>query len=425
MYFIEEKREEAIPLLVAKIQAYYRGMLARRYVKKLRAQLKISRWWRAFKAVKYMNAVTAAFKFPADDRCKTAQWPSPPMGISDALETLGRRLHTMWWTQAVLKKFSQEKKAEIATKMTAYTLLKGKRAQWGCGLEWKGNYMASTPNAEKYGTAVLALITKHQDGKVAFASEVLLLNMKKKEEEKVLVVTEKNIYVLDAKKFKMATKVPYDLATVTGLAVSTGEDQLTVIKIPGGTDLVVKLVGDAVSAELITAVINGCGKTLPVQVADSLSVTLKGGETTLTLEEAEAKATKFAASKEGVTLINRKQSIIRQQVRDLCNPCFFCLLGRKRSLFCQGERWCIIIDTPVLFLQHPIGTARCPCALRWRESNPARATIPRGYKKNFRRLVSISPRFCKGRGKRGGTRSSDLAFFAFGEWAKRGAAQNC
>ena len=181
----------------------------------------------------------------------------------------------------------------------------------------------STPNAEKYGTAVLALITKHQDGKVAFASEVLLLNMKKKEEEKVLVVTEKNIYVLDAKKFKMATKVPYDLATVTGLAVSTGEDQLTVIKIPGGTDLVVKLVGDAVSAELITAVINGCGKTLPVQVADSLSVTLKGGETTLTLEEAEAKATKFAASKEGVTLINRKQSIIRQQVRDLCNPCFF------------------------------------------------------------------------------------------------------
>jgi len=320
LYFIEEKREEAIPLLVAKIQAFYRGMLARRFVKKLRAQLKISRWWRSFKAVKYMTAITGAFKFPADDMCKATQWPSPPTGISAALETLGKRLHTMWWTKAVLKKFSAEKKAEIETKMLAYTLLKGKRAQWGCGLEWKGNYMAANPNAEKYGAAVLALITKHQDGKAVFASEVLLLNMKKKEEAKILVVTEKNIYVLDAKKFKMATKVPYGLDTVTELAVSTGEDQLTVIKIPGGTDLVVKLVGDAVSAELVTAVINGCGKTLPVKVADSLSVTLKGGETTLTLEEEDSKATKFTASKEGVTLVNRKQSIIRQQERRGAEP---------------------------------------------------------------------------------------------------------
>lgn len=105
------------------------------------------------------------------------------------------------------------------------------------------------------GAGVTALFQKNSDGKIAFSSRVLLLNVKGKQEERVVVVTNLHLYLLDVKKFKSATKTPYKLATVEGLAISTGEDQLVVVKVPGGTDVAMKLQGVGYSAEVVAAVL--------------------------------------------------------------------------------------------------------------------------------------------------------------------------
>lgn len=265
LYFIEEKREETIPLIVAKIQAFYRGMMARRYVKKLRACVKIAKWWRGLKANKYSAALTKAFTFPSADYCRGVQWPAPPSGISNAFEKLGRRVHQRWWTTTVLKKFSPEKKAEMELKMTAFTLLRGKFA-WGVGTEWQGNYMKTHPNVEKYGKQITSLLTKSSDGSIVFAAAGVQTNAKKKEVPVVIVVTSKNMYVLDGKKFKLSSKTPYALDTTTNVSFSTPEVGTTITVTIGGTDVTARF-PDAPVAELLTYIIKGAGKDVPVRFA--------------------------------------------------------------------------------------------------------------------------------------------------------------
>jgi len=316
LYFMEEKREEAIPLLVAKIQAYYRGMKARRYVKRLRATLRILRFWRAHKSRAYFSKVMATFGGVADlpDYGKALAWPTPcPAG---AFEILGRRLHQRWWTSKVLKKFTEEKKAEIQKKMPAYELLRGRRAHWGVGLPWVGNYLAKGEDREKFGPGVTALFEKYGDSKVVFSSRILLLNLKAKQEERAIVVSDKHIHILDVKKFKSVNKQPTPISAVTGLALSTGEDQLVVARMPGGTDLIVKLQGDAIPAELIVCILQGLETTVPVDVASEISVGVKKlGEVHLSLDEGDGKKSEFKANKDGVRLITRKQSLLMQKAR--------------------------------------------------------------------------------------------------------------
>lgn len=73
------------------------------------------------------------------------------------------------------------------------------------------------------------------------------------------MITDKNIYKLDEKTFKIH-KTPVPLASVVGFACSQGEDQALVLKIDKGGDLVLTLHGDACSAEVISIVVQGLGK---------------------------------------------------------------------------------------------------------------------------------------------------------------------
>jgi len=316
LYFIEEKREEAIPLLVAKIQAYYRGMMARRYVKKLRAYTRIAKFWRLIKTQKYFNSVMAAFGEckTAPGYCKNTAWPACP-AKSQAFEDLAKRLHTRWWTSTVLKSF-ESRQEEIQLKMPAYDLMHGRKSHWGVGQTWVGNYMAKdVADREKFGTGVTALFEKYGDSKIKFSSKILLLNMKGKQEDRCLVVSNKHIYILDTKKYKSATKQPYTLASVEGMAISTGEDQLVTIKVPGGTDLIIKLSGAVYTSEVVTHILNNCSQNIPVTIASSITVNLKGKEQKLVLTEEDGAKSKFIANKEGVKLITRKASLIEIQGR--------------------------------------------------------------------------------------------------------------
>lgn len=262
-----------------------------------------------------MAAVLKTFKGVGDrpDRGKKLQWPKPIPG-AEPFEDLGRRIHVRWWTSAVLKRL-EPRRAEIMLKMPAYEIMRGRRALWGVGLEWVGNYCARGDEKVKFGTGVAAIFEKHKDTKVEFSSKVLLLNKKGKQVNQCIVVSNKHIYLLDQKKFKIADKLMVPIEAVEAITVSTGEDQLVVIQVPGGTDIIVKLTGDALSAELVCALLRGCPSSISVNVTDKISVNLKGKKASLSMEEADSKKTEFKASKLGVRLVTRKSSVMGMKER--------------------------------------------------------------------------------------------------------------
>jgi myosin-1 len=315
LYLIEQKREEAIPLLVTKIQAEWRGFLARRFVKKLRAYTKICRWWRKVKSKAYFTKVLNTFKDVAGrpDLGKRLPWPTAMPGAGP-FEKLSRRIHTQWWTAKVLERLASKKK-EIELKMPAFDIMRNRRSNWGVNVPWLGNYCAKGDDSAKFGAGVTAIFEKRGDGKVEFSSKALLLDKKGKQQDRAIVVSNKSIYVVDTKKWKVADKLMFAIDDVTSITVSTGEDQLVVIKVPGGTDIVVKLVGKALSAELVCAILRGCKANISVKVTDNITVNLKGKESTIEMEVADANKSEFKASKLGVRLVTRKTSVMMMQDR--------------------------------------------------------------------------------------------------------------
>ncbi len=73
------------------------------------------------------------------------------------------------------------------------------------------------------------------------------------------VVTNKHIYRLDAKTYKVH-KEPIAVEHVVGFAISKGEDQAVIIHLTGNNDLVVTLRGDASAVELVSLVSQAAGK---------------------------------------------------------------------------------------------------------------------------------------------------------------------
>jgi len=319
LYFLEEKREAAIPFLVAKIQAFWRGVLARRYVKRLRAAIKIKRCWRGHHARKLMVKLEAACAGVGDsaDFGKSIVWPQA-MGKVGKVVMLMQLVHRRWRAQKVLAQYDADQTKDMLTKVKAYELLGGKRAHWGVEVKWEGNYMAKDDKSAKFGESVLKLFIKYGCKAVKFSSMIHLLNQKGKNEERCICVTDQRIYILDPKSFKMKAKIPTEFSSITGFALSTGEDQACVIRVNDGNDLVIGLSGDGLSAELIATVSESAGTDFPVEVDSKVKMSLKGKEQDLEFAESDsAKATGFkaASKKEGVQLVTRKSSVIRQQDR--------------------------------------------------------------------------------------------------------------
>lgn len=77
-------------------------------------------------------------------------------------------------------------------------MLQGRRAFWGYQCVWEGNYMLKSPDRERYGVQLAAVMDKAGDKKVFFSSMANKLNTKGKDDSRVIVVTEKHIYKVGA-----------------------------------------------------------------------------------------------------------------------------------------------------------------------------------------------------------------------------------
>ncbi|EGD77448.1 myosin IB [Salpingoeca rosetta] len=308
---LEDIRDAKIPLVVARIQAAWRGLLARRHYVKLRAVYRIMSFWYRCRARRYLADVLKRFENVKDspDLGKGVEWPSTPTGLGQ-VGTLLRKVHLCWRAKRILARFTPEQTEELKQKIHAQDLIKGRRRFWGFQYKWEGNYIAKSADAQKFGAQMQPLMAKYGDKKIFFSSRVSKLNTKGKEDPRVVVVTDRHIYRLDSKTFKIH-KQPVPLDEVEGFGMSSGEDQACIVRLKGDTDLVLTLRGDACSAELVSLITQAKGEDVPVDVGSKLKYKVKGQLRSLGFEEGDTSKTGFARKSSGYALVTRKESMMR------------------------------------------------------------------------------------------------------------------
>lgn len=244
LFTLERRREETMPKIVTTLQKMWRGTLARRQVKRIRAVIRIVSAYRRYKLRSYFIKLQAAFRGVKTDPTygKRTVWPIPPKALVKAVEIM-KQIHRRWRAYKFLEKYPKAERPSLRLKICAASVLHGRRQEWGYGRKWEGNYLDSMIENPQQPTArrsITKLQTTEQFNQVLFACFVKKTNRFVKTADRAMCITDTHIYKLNSKKFtSMKHGIP--LSEVSGLSVSAGYDQLVCIHLRTGNDLVVVL----------------------------------------------------------------------------------------------------------------------------------------------------------------------------------------
>nr|CAD7577169.1 unnamed protein product [Timema californicum] len=284
-----QARTQMIPGIVTLLQKLWRGTMCRIRYRKMKAALKIMAFYRQCKIRRYINQLELQFRYadslvsfhPTEIRTsispssavelnttsalanyateavtcqtrdakrlrdygKSLKWPAPPLAVRPAVPLL-RKLFNSWRAYMILRAVPRNEWPQLKLKILAASSLNGKRATWGQGRKWLGDYLSrpeENNNSSLFVSSVNNLRNTDHVKKVLFSSYIRKTNRFNKAADRVLLVTDSAIYKMDATKFKPMRKGS-PIQEVTGLSVSPGRDQLLVIHSSKGNDLVVSLV---------------------------------------------------------------------------------------------------------------------------------------------------------------------------------------
>ncbi|KAF0301962.1 Myosin-IA [Amphibalanus amphitrite] len=315
LFKLEQARGRLIPHIVIFLQKMWRGALCRMRYRKMLAARTILHAFRRYKLRHYIKQLNTLFRNVqrSPDFGRSVRWPPAPLVCRGAVGHL-QAIHLRWWAFMVLSRIPADERPQMRLKVTAADALQGRRPEWGAGRRWQGNYLASVQensNTAGYVQSLSQLRTKDRFQKIMFSALVRKFNRNNKMAERAVVVTDTNIYKLDAKKFKCLTSHP--IADVTGVSVSPRSDQLAVIHLRGGNDLVVALVAAKAEdrvGELVGVVCRqysaSQGGELRVLVADRIQCMLGNKAKTLTVEiapDAQFASYRKGATKDAIALV--------------------------------------------------------------------------------------------------------------------------
>lgn len=210
----------------------------------MKAAYTIMAFYKRMKLIKYMNALQNKFANAKNlpDYGKSIKWPAPPRSLQRTLSIL-RKFYNRWRAYMILKKVPKKEWPQLKLKIAAASVLRNKRAVWGQNRKWEGNYLASHSENNNYtlfNESVNNLKNTHHFQNILFSSYVTKFNKFNKCAERALLVTDKYIFKLCCTKFKNL-KEGMELAALTGLSISPGQDQLICLHYPGGNDFLMSL----------------------------------------------------------------------------------------------------------------------------------------------------------------------------------------
>ncbi|XP_053717632.1 unconventional myosin-Ig isoform X2 [Synchiropus splendidus] len=245
LFTLEQERATLFPILVLLLQKVWRGTLARKRCKQMRAIYTIMGCYKRFKVKAYFWEVELRFaNVRAMVDCgKSVEWPTPNAALAE-FHNITVLLHRRWWARQIVKKIPPSDILEVRAKVAALTSLSGERKDWGSSRAWERDYLASIRDCPQTSSIFIhmskELRNRDQFSLVLFSCFCRKVNRFNKASDRGLLVTDKYVYKLDPRKqFKVLKRLPMD--TFTGISLTSGSDQMVALHTSTNDDVLLCL----------------------------------------------------------------------------------------------------------------------------------------------------------------------------------------
>jgi len=303
LFRFEEEREKSFDRMAVTMQKMWKGYKARKQWKRLKAVIKIQLKWRSYKSKKYHFDVYNVFKDVATmpDYGKNVPYPPHP-SILERFSKLLRKIHLNWRAKMIVKKLSKDQQILMRKKILAYDIFR-KKKPWNPSGRFYGNKMATDPvKGQKFSAALDKILQLNNDSKnVIFTGLVTKVNRKGKPQDRVIVITEKNLYKVDPDSFKVK-KEAIALSDIESINCTPKRDTVVSIHFKAGFDVLLDLgLEDDRLVEFVIEILRALPKRPTVNFSDSFSVNVAGdAPKTLTFQQdANVKKIMFKSSGKG------------------------------------------------------------------------------------------------------------------------------
>ncbi|XP_039978174.1 unconventional myosin-Ig isoform X1 [Xiphias gladius] len=245
LFTLEQERTALIPILVLFLQKVWRGALARKRCRCMRAIYNIMGCYKRYKVKSHFWEVEQRFANARTmaDYGKSVEWPTPPAALSQ-FHNITVMLHRRWWARQIVKNIPPSDMLEVRAKVAALTALSGERKDWGVSRAWERDYLANVRDCPLTNSSFIRLSkelrNKDKYSQVLFSGFCRKVNRFNKSTDRGLLVTDKYVYKLDPKKhYKVLKRLPLD--AFTGLSVTSGFDQMVALHTSSQDDVLVCL----------------------------------------------------------------------------------------------------------------------------------------------------------------------------------------
>ncbi|XP_074918032.1 unconventional myosin-Ig [Chelonoidis abingdonii] len=293
----------------------WRGALARRRCRYLRAIYTIMGHYKRHKVKTYLLELVRRFQGVRSmaDYGKGVEWPDPPAVLAQFQEN-SKLLFRRWRARQIVKNIPPSDMGQIQAKVAAMEVLQGLRKDWGCQRNWGRDYLSSVVEnpvmAAQFARRVQALRDKVHFSSVLFSCHVRKINRFNKSRDRAILVTDQHLYKLEPRKqYKVMRTLP--LSMVTGVSVTSCQDQLVVFHTRNHDDLVIcfhkmQPEEDNRVGELVGVLVDHFKTTkreLQVRVSDCIQLSLRGRKRLVAVEmRHELAFPDFGKSRDGFVL---------------------------------------------------------------------------------------------------------------------------
>ncbi|NWQ89114.1 MYO1G protein, partial [Burhinus bistriatus] len=300
LFCLEQERAQLIPIIVLLLQKAWRGALARRRCRYLRAAYTIMAYYKRHKVKAYLRELLRRFQAvrTLPDFGKSVVWPEPPAVLARFQEA-SQRLFRRWRARQIIKNIPPSEMGQIRAKGDTPAPHRGSPQP-------SENPGLALPFARRLQT----LKDKVHFSSVLFSCHVRKINRFGKSRDRAILVTDHHVYKLDPRQqYRVMRELP--LSTVTGLSVTSCQAQLVVFHTQSQDDLAVCLhkmqpAGDNRVGELVGVLLEQCRATkreLQIRVSDCIQLSLRGRRRLLTVEmRPDAATPDFGKSRDGFVL---------------------------------------------------------------------------------------------------------------------------
>uniref|UniRef100_A0A8C5QFT0 Myosin IG n=1 Tax=Leptobrachium leishanense TaxID=445787 RepID=A0A8C5QFT0_9ANUR len=211
LFHLEHERAQLIPIIVLLIQKVWRGTLARKRFKQLRAIYTIMRFYKCYKVRSHLMEVVRRFQNVRNmpDYGKSVEWPEPPAVLANFQEI----------SQNLFRRYKQgSPSCAIKVKVCAMEALQGLRGDVGYQRAWRQDYLtAVSKRAGGRCSSLFGVCRNPTDRKdipglgSSFCSQI---NRFSKCKDRALLITDRHAHQLDPRKqYKVLRSVPLGMSS--------------------------------------------------------------------------------------------------------------------------------------------------------------------------------------------------------------------